>query len=96
MDKHLWLTETFDKGQSHMDSQLLIIGSLHKCNRKLKNQWVYCVFSRLSVAGHCQSMSSIIPSAVGTETFLSPIHEAQSRKCSSYLTFVGKNSLNIF
>ena len=69
MDKHLWLTETFEKRQNYMNSQLLIIGSLHKCDSKLKNQCVYCLFSRLPIAGHCQSMSSIIPSAMGTETF---------------------------
>ena len=78
--------------KDYMDSQLLIIGSLHKCNSKLKNQCVYCLFSRLPIAGHCQSMSSIISSAVGTETFLSPIQEAQSRKCSSYLAFVRKKT----
>ena len=67
-----------------------VIGSYHKCDCKLNNRCLYCLFSRLPIAAHCQSMFSIIPSVVGTETIPSPIHDAQSRKCSSCLTFVGE------
>ena len=77
LDKHLWLSESFEKrtGPHGLNpSQFSKMGNLHKCC-KLKNHCVYCLFSRLPVASHYQSMLFKIPSAVRTENF----HQSRNR-----------------